>query len=257
MNWEFYLLLEGHCLFLDSDSEETLCSAPEMLIFRPDHLHGWKAVDSSWRVATFHFSPVPLVFENWMDKRESVRITLDKSSHQICATLAEESWQHYNSPVLSSAVVFQKVLCGLCQVAMESDPKALEPTLETANAMKVKSALNWFETHIKENPTVEAVSNSIHMSASNLRRLFNEVLGQTPKQAFTQIKLNHCMELMAGSDLTLEAIARECGFADANEICRTFRRLGKEPPTKWRKHILSSNNDLESLRSQIKAPFRA
>lgn len=245
-NWEFLALFSGRCVLV-RDEGETVLREPTLAVFPPRSAHGWRGGSERWAAATFHFQPVPPAFAGWMADRDQVLVPLGAAEVERIAVVAEECRGHFVNRVLSSPVVFQKALCTLCQVAMEETSGSPVVPLDRRADAKVEDAVCWFESRLRENPTIEAVAAAVNMSGSNLRRMFRAVRGKSPKQVFTEIRLHRALEAMANSSATLDAVAAETGFADANELCRCFRRCGMESPSRWRRHILSADNDAEVL----------
>ena len=50
----------------------------------------------------------------------------------------------------------------------------------------------------------------------------------------TRLRLEHARTLMSSPELTLEAIASECGFADARQFRRVWRRAYHVAPSRTR-----------------------
>lgn len=255
-NWEFYVVLSGSCAMYDDAGELMLAEGPEMVVIRPNHSHGWRGLRSPWRVAVFHFVIVPGAFDKWLGERQWVRTPLTGDEADAISRLAVQTEMHWRNPILQSSIFYERALCEMCLIAMDKTSSQEQITLATLNARKVEEALGRFESRIAENPTVDAIAREINLSASHMRRLFREVLGRSPKDVFEECRIRRAKQLMVESADTLELIARQAGFIDANDLCRVFRR--REPgltPGKWRTRILSADNDVEHLRAVIGERF--
>ena len=74
-----------------------------------------------------------------------------------------------------------------------------------------------------------------HCSIETLCRLFQRELGLSPRQYLISLRLAHARKLLQTSDLSLEAIAEQCGFADRTHFTKAFTRKFIQPPAAFRR----------------------
>ncbi len=82
--------------------------------------------------------------------------------------------------------------------------------------------------------TVAEMAAFCNISENYLRTLFRERLRTTPKEYIDRLKLNHAAKLLAGSDLSIAAVARTVGYRDAYHFSRRFSALMRQTPTQYR-----------------------
>ena len=92
--------------------------------------------------------------------------------------------------------------------------------------------------HLRENPaesfSVQAMADRAHYSVDHFSRLFMDIHGLTPKEFCINVRLERAQLLLTESNLTVDQIARNLGYADVFFFSRQFKaRLGL-PPTAWR-----------------------
>jgi AraC-like DNA-binding protein len=88
----------------------------------------------------------------------------------------------------------------------------------------------YLKQHMDETVTLANLSRVAGMSRSTLLRRFRASFGMSPSDFQRRLHLRHAEDLLESTDLTLEAIAEQCGFADASHLGRTFRkRLQRSP----------------------------
>jgi AraC-like DNA-binding protein len=75
------------------------------------------------------------------------------------------------------------------------------------------------------------------MSRSHFSHHFKTTTGLSPAQFIKQIRLEAASERLAHSNAKLEVIARETGFADANHLCKVFRRSFYLSPGEFRRQM--------------------
>jgi LacI family transcriptional regulator len=82
--------------------------------------------------------------------------------------------------------------------------------------------------------SVEQISELAGCSRSTLDNLFLKYLGRSVAREITRIRLSHGMRLLENSTLSVEKVARECGFPSATYFCRFFKREAGTTPALFR-----------------------
>jgi LacI family transcriptional regulator len=82
--------------------------------------------------------------------------------------------------------------------------------------------------------SVDQVCEMAGVSRSTLDNLFKKHLGRPVAREMTRIRLSRGMRLLENSNLTLEEIARKCGFLSATYFCRFFKRESGSTPAQYR-----------------------
>jgi transcriptional regulator GlxA family with amidase domain len=98
----------------------------------------------------------------------------------------------------------------------------------------VHSVQDWLTSHPSRKARIEELAKVAHMSPRNLTRVFREVTGVSIQNYRTRLRLERARTLMNNPDLTLEAIAGECGFQDARQLRRVWRRAYHVAPSRAR-----------------------
>lgn len=84
---------------------------------------------------------------------------------------------------------------------------------------------------------VEKLAERYAMSRSHFSHYFKSVTGTTPAHFITQVRLDEVIHLLLHTSLKLEEVADETGFADANHLCKVFRRHLHMSPGELRSQI--------------------
>lgn len=104
-----------------------------------------------------------------------------------------------------------------------------------------ESMLNAIRTytlsHLHSSFDIIGVSDHFGMSRSNFSHRFKTVTGLSPATYIQQIRLEEATRRLVSSDQKLEAIASQTGFADANHLCKVFRRRFHLSPGEFRRQI--------------------
>jgi two-component system, response regulator YesN len=77
---------------------------------------------------------------------------------------------------------------------------------------------------------VEGIADSLDISREHLCREFRRQLTKSPLQYLHDIRVTHAKQLLLTTNLSVYAIARDCGYHDTSELDRHFRvRCGFTP----------------------------
>lgn len=85
--------------------------------------------------------------------------------------------------------------------------------------------------------TILSMAKIAGVSEEHLRRLCHQIHAQSPMKRVTDMRIHLIEALLGTSDLSLEAIAAESGYSDANALTRAFLRLKGETPAHYRRRI--------------------
>lgn len=240
-NWEFYAVIHGRCGLRYSDRETPVLHERTLWVFAPECSHGWADDDGrKYHRITLHFGSVPFPLDEIV-RRQGGRLERKLSDHDLARlqAAAAELEPHFRRPNLTSPVVFQKHLMDLSLLALEGIPAAsLPPALTDLANFKIERALSWYSEHLASSPTAKQAADAIHVSPSHLRRLFRQGRHTSPKAQFQRIRLEKARELMSRTALTIDEIARQCGYANASHLCREHKRVHRFSPTTWRKKLV-------------------
>ena len=86
-------------------------------------------------------------------------------------------------------------------------------------------------------PDVARLARTRGMSRSHFSHHFKAATGLPPAQFVTQVRLEEVARRLLESGQTLEAIAVGTGFADANHLCKVFRRHYHLSPGAFRRQM--------------------
>ncbi len=239
-NWEFYAVTEGRCAANLRDSDRPVFQERTFWLFAPECPHAW--LDDgrhSYRRLSIHFSNVPYPLDEIVRARGGwISRPLDDAAIRRLETIATALEPHFCNPVVASPLHHQRHLMDLCLLLLENDPSATQPlTLTDVASFRVERALSWYAEHLQRHPSVKEVADAIHVSPSHLRRLFAEVRQASPKELFRRVRLDKAQDLLGRTNLTLDEVARACGYTGASHFCREFKAVHRFTPSTWRRRL--------------------
>lgn len=97
------------------------------------------------------------------------------------------------------------------------------------------TAVNYIVSHIKEEITLEQLSQAAGVTKQHLCKLFKRNFQMTPIEYVTKLKLQHSKDLLLTTDLTVKAISETLGFFDCGYFCRVFKRYEHMTPLEYKK----------------------
>jgi AraC-like DNA-binding protein len=82
--------------------------------------------------------------------------------------------------------------------------------------------------------TVASLARDLGVSREHLARTVQRATGETPRQFIEESRLRSAKQLLRESGLSILAIARQCGWSDAETFASAFRRVHGTLPSAWR-----------------------
>jgi AraC family transcriptional regulator len=86
-------------------------------------------------------------------------------------------------------------------------------------------------------PAVEAIAEELGMSRTAFSHRFRLATGRTPLEYITELRLAEVRRMLTVTDEPLKAIATATGYADANHLCKAFRRHHRMSPGRFRQQV--------------------
>ena len=170
-----------------------------------------------------------LIFENDPPDELQSFISIDhafemKEKIQDCLT-------NYSLPTpFSDAITSALLKSILCYIATKSDSKKKEiPDL-------VKKLILYIQKNYDKEISNKSISAAFSYHSIYLNRIFKEHTGMTLHQAILAERIRIAKRLLRSTNLSVCAIAEECGFTDRSQFCTAFRKQMGLTPTEYKKH---------------------
>lgn len=118
----------------------------------------------------------------------------------------------------------------LIQHLLNRNKECTHPTENIASR-----AQSLIDAHFVENPTIEWLAKEIGTNTTSLKESFKNQFGITLYKYQQQLKLKLAAALLKKSDLSLTAIALECGYADSRHLNTAFSKAMGESLGNYRR----------------------
>ncbi|AEY64482.1 AraC family transcriptional regulator [Clostridium sp. BNL1100] len=98
----------------------------------------------------------------------------------------------------------------------------------------VAAAIEWINRNYSKQINLEEMCPEIGVTYSHLTRQFCKEQGISPVQYLTKIRLEHGMQLLLNTNLSIQKIAEECGFSCANYFTKVYKKAIHITPVEYR-----------------------
>lgn len=99
----------------------------------------------------------------------------------------------------------------------------------------VTAALEWMQLHYSSPLNLGTMCLELGVSLPHLSRAFHKEFGITPITYLTRIRLEHAMQLLLNTDISIHKIAQECGFSNSNYFTKVYKKVLHTTPAQYRK----------------------
>ena len=129
---------------------------------------------------------------------------------------------------------------------VDSEPVLVEPLgiqtrqstdILAINDPEIASAVRFIREQALDGIDVADVTRAVPLSRRVLESRFKKLIGRTPHEEITRVKLERIQELLKETDLSLAEIASRVGFEHVEYMSVFFRKTVGLPPGKYRKQF--------------------
>ncbi|MBA3708925.1 MAG: helix-turn-helix transcriptional regulator [Planctomycetes bacterium] len=238
LNWEFEAVVGGRMAPLFHDRPYPP-RARTLWVFPPSMPHGWTNVPRErCEVAVVQVASAPEPLRSLAEARGFLAAELrDDEIARICELTAGLMRENVDPTALGGLLV-QRAVADLCLIALRAEPVRHLPAVARRARDVAESAVAWYAEHLPCDPTLEEVAQAVGASASHLRRIFHQAFRRSPHAVLQSVRFDRAHELMRDRRLTLESVARSCGFSEASAFSRAYRTHHGHAPGSWRKELM-------------------
>ncbi|WP_411681330.1 AraC family transcriptional regulator [Clostridium thailandense] len=111
--------------------------------------------------------------------------------------------------------------------------------MNSKDVIRMKKALLFIQRFYKDKITLEYIAASCSLSKSELCRLFQRILHQSPIEYTISYRIKQSLALIAMDKYTMTEIAQQVGFAGSSYFTESFRKLIGKTPSQYKKNLTS------------------
>lgn len=101
----------------------------------------------------------------------------------------------------------------------------------------LKPAIAYIENHYSEKITLKQLAQVCNVSESYLSRLFPKYYGQNVTEYMNTVRIAKAKTLLSNPEITVNYIARVCGYEDSSYFIKCFKKLNGVTPQAYRKAL--------------------
>ncbi|QAY67619.1 bifunctional transcriptional activator/DNA repair enzyme AdaA [Paenibacillus protaetiae] len=98
-----------------------------------------------------------------------------------------------------------------------------------------QQAAGWLDAHYMEPVTLEVLSAALHRSIYHLQRTFKRIIGMTPAEYLTRLRIEQAKQLLTDSSLPVADVGQAVGLPNPAHFSALFQRRTGMPPTEYRR----------------------
>lgn len=98
----------------------------------------------------------------------------------------------------------------------------------------LEHTLSLLQREFRQTPSIPALAKQCGCSAGHFFREFKRRTGQTPVEYLTRLRVQHAVNWLSHSTLSVKEIAYRAGFQDPFYFSRVCRKVTGKPPAAWR-----------------------
>ena len=137
----------------------------------------------------------------------------------------------YQADALRLAV--DSLLLEVLRQSLDSGRRASSAAIHPA----VLRAMNLLRTRFREEWTMDRLADEVGFSRARVAGLFHQHVGTSVHQTLNKIRVEHARWLLKNSDLSIQAIAQDCGFATRQHFARIFCSITSNSPREYRRQL--------------------
>ena len=108
-----------------------------------------------------------------------------------------------------------------------------EDKVFSGNAMIVRKAKEFLNEHYKEQIGLQTVADELEVSSGYLSKSFKAQEGKSFTEYLTEIRIEHSMQLMRETGMSITEISYEVGFQDPGYFGKCFKKTEKISPSEY------------------------
>jgi len=110
-------------------------------------------------------------------------------------------------------------------------------SLQVADRRAIRDLQSWIVENVSDDLSVAALADVAAMSPRHFARTFSQQTGSTPARFVERVRVETASRRLEESEDTIDQIATGCGFGSADSMRRSFLRVLRVTPSKFRTRL--------------------
>jgi AraC family transcriptional regulator of adaptative response/methylated-DNA-[protein]-cysteine methyltransferase len=108
------------------------------------------------------------------------------------------------------------------------------PSQGEMNYQRIARAIEYLQTHFKEQPSLEKLAEVVHLSPFHFQRMFTAWAGTSPKKFLQYISVNYAKKLLKEQPLSVADAAFETGLSSTSRLHELFVNIEHLTPAEYK-----------------------
>ncbi len=240
--WEMVYIIEGTA-GIAADERVYECDSGTVIFHKPNEFHRiWAKNDSNLKFMIISFSTNSEIVTQKLSN--AVMSLSEKAKHYILeliriieegapqVNLMPSYFRNESAPYIVPIFVntLELLLYECATFGKVHKPETNKETLLFSNA--VQKMKEYISLPVK----TQQIADELHVSISNLKRVFNRYAMLGVHEYFISIKISYAKELLL-QDVPIYLVAEQVGFYNQNNFSAMFKRETGMTPTQWMKSL--------------------
>lgn len=128
----------------------------------------------------------------------------------------------------------QADLCAWLSKALNEFIEMVYQSQKANKLTQINPAIKYIEQHYDQQLNLEEIAKAAHLSVSRLAHVFKEQMGITMIDYLTKVRIEKAKQLLISTDKSCTEICFQVGYNNQSYFTRTFRKLVKMTPRKFK-----------------------
>ncbi|GHO87882.1 helix-turn-helix domain-containing protein [Dictyobacter formicarum] len=131
-------------------------------------------------------------------------------------------------------------LCSIVLEAWQQQGSPPRPAALLTPSDRFTDVIGYMSQHLEQKLTRDDLAALVYLHPGYFDRAFRSIYGVSPMQMLRDLRLQQAQRLLETTNLSLHAIALQCGLGDAGYFSRVFRQYYGQPPGNYRESAKSA-----------------
>lgn len=160
------------------------------------------------------------------------------------------------SLALPGGAALSNLMAELCLVQIIRSRNSQDvDKVQTSSDWRIVKSIRLMEMAECRNWSIEKIAAAVGLSRPAFSSIFQSVIGETPSNYFTKLKMDYAAQMLRNKDLALVEIANEIGYSSEMSLMRIFKKCYGETPTQFRRRQAEVSGTCTENLPYLYSPF--
>lgn len=236
---EVTMVLEGGCRVELEEGSVDLRAGQAVVIPR-DRYHSFTAEPGSFERFCFWFELSGGPLERQLDKVEQARVfDVEPELMELCRTIYRE--YRLRTPFwwdMQTAMLKMLAVSVLRWLKLDDSENAAQGFKD--RPLRATRIERYIEANLSQEPTLEGLAASLHLSRRQIMRIVQEEFGMTFRDKVLKTRMERAAWLLRTGELPLDIVVGEVGYATERGFYQSFRRYFGLTPRQYRRKMTAA-----------------